>query len=320
MLFCNGLTLTLNGRQILDVDGFYAPPQRRTAIIGPSGCGKTSLLRIAAGLQEPNSGDIIYDDEFLTKDGHIIVKPANRKFGLMYQNNVLYPHLSVLDNVCLGKPFIKQEAMKWLELLRIDHLHNSNAQHLSGGQQQRVCLARCLLQKPRLLLLDEPFNNLDYQLRRELFINLLNIFENNKTNVLLVTHSFQEAAELCDHIWVMRDGRMLDHNTPQKLFEEPNSEWLANFAGETCKFTSQQLSDVFNIRIKKSLHTRPQYIDVLRGVNAYIKVIGKFFDGVHQVLTIKNLIDGSVFRVYHNGINVEVGDQPRLKLGRHWEF
>jgi hypothetical protein len=90
--------------------------------------------------------------------------------------------------------------------------------------------------------------------------------------------------------------------------------------GETYKFTSKQLRDVFTIHTNKSFHTRPQYIDVLRGINSNVRIIGKFFDGVQQVLTVKNLIDSSVFRVYHNGINVEVGDQPRLKLGRNWEF
>jgi len=204
------------------------------ALLGPSGCGKTTLLRMLAGFETPNEGRIQLDGQDIAA-----VPPYRRPVNMMFQSYALFPHLTVEGNVAFG---LKQERLPraeiaarvhdMLALVRLEGFGKRKPDALSGGQRQRVALARSLVKRPRVLLLDEPLAALDKKLREETQFELMHLQETLGLTFIIVTHDQQEAMTVADRIGVMDQGRLVQVATPPEIYEQPNSRWIADFIGD----------------------------------------------------------------------------------------
>lgn len=209
-----------------------------TALLGPSGCGKTTLLRMIAGLEKPSAGNIYLDGEDITH------KPAyQRKFGMVFQSFALFPHLSVVENVAyslsiagMSKPARLEKARSLLALVQLVDFADRRIGELSGGQRQRVAIARALAQEPRVFLLDEPMSALDAKLREEMQIELRLLQQRLGITTIVVTHDQREAMTIADNIVVMTQGRTEQTGTPDEIYNNPCSPFVASFIGKANLF------------------------------------------------------------------------------------
>ncbi len=204
-------------------------------LLGASGCGKTTALRAIAGFERLLSGEITIGDQ-LVSSADVMVAPERRSVGMVFQDQALFPHLRVLDNVAFGLRSMAAEERaieleRLLELTGLTGLGQRYPHELSGGQQQRVALARALAPRPSVLLLDEPFSNLDTGLRRGLGEEVRAILKHRGTAALLVTHDQEEAFAPADRIGLMEGGRMLQWATPYELYHQPATPYVAAFTG-----------------------------------------------------------------------------------------
>lgn len=202
-----------------------------TALLGPSGCGKTTLLKMITGLLDPTSGDICFDGESI-----LPLAPEKREAVLVFQNHLLFPYMSIADNIGFGLRMrglpatdIATQVEQMLELVRLPGFGARRPQQLSGGQQQRVALARSLIVRPRVLLLDEPLSNLDAHLRQEMRDFIRDLQQQTKVTCILVTHDQEEAVELADQIALLDHGQLLQYAPPVDFFEQPASKAVAHF-------------------------------------------------------------------------------------------
>jgi len=224
-----------NGYLAVDDITFTVANGEFVTLLGPSGSGKSTVLRCIAGLETANSGLIEVNGEDVTR-----VPVQDRKVGFVFQHYALFRHMSILDNVAFG-PMVRgvgkkerhAKAKELLELVGLHGLEKRMPSQLSGGQRQRVALARALAPEPKLLLLDEPFGALDAHLRKELRSWLRELHDRIKLTSVLVTHDQEEAFELSDRVLVMNKGRIEQDATPPKIFDEPATEFVAAFVGET---------------------------------------------------------------------------------------
>jgi len=203
------------------------------SLLGPSGCGKTTLLRLLAGFESPDSGYVAIDGMRLTE-----MPPYERPVNMMFQSYALFPHMSVEQNVAFGlkqeglpKDEVQARVASRLKLVRMSKYANRKPHQLSGGQRQRVALARCLVKRPKLLLLDEPLAALDKALREDTQFELVNIQEEVGITFVMVTHDQEEAMTMSSRIAVMDEGRIRQVGTPQEIYEYPNSHYVADFVG-----------------------------------------------------------------------------------------
>ena len=207
------------------------------SLLGPSGCGKTTSLRIIAGFEQPSEGDVLIGGR------SVVGVPAYRRpVNMVFQNYALFPHLNVFDNVAFGlrqrspRPSPDELAGKVngaLELIRLQGYGKRRVWELSGGQQQRVALARALVNRPKVLLLDEPLAALDRKLRRDMQIELQNLQRTLGITFVLVTHDQEEALSMSDQVCIMRDGRIVQAGTPRGLYDEPVNRYVADFVGKS---------------------------------------------------------------------------------------
>ena len=219
-------------RAVDDVD-LTIPAGSFFALLGPSGCGKTTTLRMIAGLDEPTSGRVLLGDEDVTW-----MKPYKRPVNTVFQNYALFPHLNVFDNVAFGprrqgRKFLKQEVEQMLELVELQGLGGRKPAQLSGGQQQRVALARAIINRPQVLLLDEPLGALDLKLRRQMQIELKRIQTEVGLTFIHVTHDQEEAMTMADTIAVMNAGKVEQLGPPLELYDSPATVFVANFLGQS---------------------------------------------------------------------------------------
>ncbi|TKX63356.1 ABC transporter ATP-binding protein [Halorubrum sp. GN12_10-3_MGM] len=214
--------------------------------LGPSGCGKTTTLRTIAGLEEPTEGQITLGDEVVAGDGSF-VPPERRDVGIVFQNFALFPHLTVRENIAFGltdADAAESEARvdELLELVEMTNHGEKTPDQLSGGQKQRVALARSLAPEPEVLLLDEPFSNLDVRLRVEMREEVRRILKEAGVTAVSVTHDQEEALSISDRVAVMSDGRIEQVGRPESVFERPESKFVASFLGRA-SFLEGELRD-----------------------------------------------------------------------------
>jgi iron(III) transport system ATP-binding protein len=205
------------------------------SLLGPSGCGKTTLLRLIAGFERPNNGQITLEQRAIAGQGRW-VPPEKRNLGMVFQEYALFPHLKVADNIAFGlkkrqlkASDIQQRVAEALSLVELDGLGNRYPHQLSGGQRQRVALARAIAPRPVLMLLDEPLSNLDVRVRLYLRHEIRAILKKTDMTAVFVTHDCEEAMSISDVVGVMRQGRLEQLDTPEAIYREPASRFVAEF-------------------------------------------------------------------------------------------
>ena len=224
-----------NGFEALKSVNFSIEQGDLVCLLGPSGCGKSTILNMIAGLLQPTGGDIQFK-----KSSVINIEPKDRNIGFVFQNYALYPHMTVLENIMFPltvgeKKISKEEAKKvaeeYMQLTNIEELAEKKPGTLSGGQQQRVAITRALVQKPEVLLLDEPLSNLDARLRLKIREEIRRLVKEVGITTIFVTHDQEEALSISDKIILLNEGVIQHHDDPQNLYLEPNNLFVAKFIG-----------------------------------------------------------------------------------------
>jgi iron(III) transport system ATP-binding protein len=234
-------------RLVLEELSFSLEPGMIGCLLGPSGCGKTTVLRCIAGFEPVTRGEIVLHGETMSRPGRTV--PAERRhIGMVFQDYALFPHLTVERNVAFGLRTLEEaqrndRVAELLEIVRLNHVAKRYPHELSGGQQQRVALARALAPRPELLLLDEPFSNLDVEMRERLSVEVREILKQQKTTAMLVTHDQHEAFNIADQIGLMAHGRIEQWDTPYRLYHEPATRFVADFIGQGVFLPGTVLSD-----------------------------------------------------------------------------
>jgi iron(III) transport system ATP-binding protein len=229
------------GRPAIDGVSFAVPAGEIVVLLGPSGCGKTTTLRCVAGLEHPTSGEISIAGRLVSSPARgILVPPRSRELGMVFQSYAVWPHMTVRQNVVyplkhrkITRAEARRKVDEVLELVGLSEYADRPVVALSGGQMQRVALARSIVYRPQLLLLDEPLSNLDAKLRLRLRDDLRVILKQTGMTALYVTHDQAEAVVLGDRIGVMRDGKLLQMGTPDQIYTRPADLFVANFTGAT---------------------------------------------------------------------------------------
>jgi spermidine/putrescine transport system ATP-binding protein len=297
------------------VDGMDLVVRDRSffTFLGPSGCGKTTSLRMIAGFDQPRSGMVR-----IGGDNMVGVPPWRRPVNMVFQSYALFPHLSVFDNVAYGlrqrrprpdRKVLAKYVDRVLELVRLQGMGRRRPHELSGGQQQRVALARALINKPRVLLLDEPLAALDRKLRRDMQIELQNLQRDVGITFVLVTHDQEEALSMSDRICIMRAGRIVQEGSPTELYDQPVDAWVADFVGksnflkgrlagdavevEGLLFGGKRPSGAAAVGNNAVLAIRPELIRLVRGHGSGLDgvVANRIFLGEHS----EYLVDAGAF-------------------------
>ena len=288
------------------------------AVLGPSGCGKTTLLRLIAGFERPDAGSVTVGETQVAGPG-CFVAPERRRIGMVFQDYALFPHLTVEDNVAFGlgrRPREERDALtrRTLELVGLQHKARSYPHELSGGERQRVALARALAPEPEVVLLDEPFSNLDASLRAGLRREVELILRDARATAILVTHDQEEALTLADRLAVMRDGRVVQVGTPEDVYTRPAGRWTAQFLGEVNVLAGvARGADVdtelgtFDLPWPASgtvhVAVRPEQFDLHADRHGNAEVVSREFRG-HDVL----------YRLRHEGGRTVLVQLPSLEL------
>lgn len=239
-------------QQVVNNVSFSVAKGEVFSLLGPSGCGKTTLLRMCAGLEEPDTGKIFLDGKDITN-----LSPNERQVNTVFQNYALFPHMTVRDNIAFGpkiagwsKKKIVQEINSFMELTQMSEHKHKYPHQLSGGQRQRVAIARALINRPLVLLLDEPLAALDLKLRQRMLVELDTIHDQIGTTFLFVTHDQGEAMSISDKIAVMNKGLIEQIGSPAQIYESPNTSFVAAFIGDT-NFFEGIVSEVVNSEISR---------------------------------------------------------------------
>lgn len=275
------------------------------SLLGPSGCGKTTLLNIIGGFLKPDNGKIYLENRDITD-----IPPEKRDISTVFQSYALFPHMNVLENIKYGlkyKKLTKKEqnelALEYLKIVGLDGYEKKSIQELSGGQQQRVALARALVLYPKILLLDEPFSNLDAKLKISMREELKELQKNLKISMIFVTHDQEEALSISDKVVVMNNGRIEQIGTPEEIYYSPINDYVANFIGKS--------NFILKDGVKKLI--RPENIKIEKNQKGNWKVINKEFMGAYTILKIRNgredhyvNIQGEKGREYKLGDLVEI--------------
>ena len=238
------------------------------SVLGPSGCGKTTLIRLIAGLEQIQNGEIFLEKS-LVANKNLNVPPEKRSISYVFQDFALFPHMTVLENISFAagsKSNKKQLIDQVINLSKVENFLDKYPHSLSGGEQQRVALARSIAVQPKLLLLDEPFSDLDINLKREIIDDTLHLINSLESSAIVVTHNAEEAMFLSDTILVMEKGKLLQIGTPHEIYFKPSNLYVASLFGETNIFQSKVIDNTCLTplgRIKVSNMSNNQDVDVV---------------------------------------------------------
>ena len=234
----NNLSYSMNEKKILNNINLQLEKEKIACILGPSGCGKTTLLKLIAGLSKVQEGEIFLNEN-LVSSSNIHLKTEKRKIGFLFQDYALFPHQTVKQNLqfAIKNKSTSHRVEEIMDVIKLSDSLEKYPHELSGGEQQRVALARSIIAKPDLLLLDEPFSSLDLNLKEEVRDDTLHLLQKSNISVLLVTHDPFEAMFISNQINIMnKNGEIVQSGSPTDLYNLPNSSYVANFFGETNKF------------------------------------------------------------------------------------
>lgn len=294
MLRAENITRRLDKQFSLENISFSIESGKITCILGESGSGKTTLLRIIAGFEKVDDGKLFFSEEELNSKSKWIT-PENRNFGLVFQEYALFPHLTVEKNILFAAKNPTQLNL-WIEQTGLQNLEKKYPHELSGGQQQRVALARTLATSPRLILMDEPFSNLDHSLRAEMRFQLKEILKKTNIPCVLVTHDIEDVLSLADEALILKEGKILQTGTPQTIYENPVNEYTAKLFGKINKFTSEELMKVAGIKSENKMLIRPDKIEIYNDEMGKIKILEQRFMG--SFVEIVGMCEGIKFLVF----------------------
>lgn len=317
LLTVNGITkgFTANQPPIVKDISFSVYPSEIFALLGPSGCGKTTTLRLIAGFEKADAGTIAMEKRMLA-NSNVHVPPESRGIGFVFQDYALFPNKNVIENVAFGlrktaKKIRRERALEVLRMVGLTKLQTRMPHHLSGGEQQRVALARAMIARPKLLLLDEPFSNLDPGLRQTTREEVRSLLKAAGISAVLVTHAQEEALSFAERLGVMKDGVLEQIGTPEAVYRYPETDYVADFLGQTNFITAyvrHGIADTPFGRVKVEgdadgdvlLSIRPECLKIHRSdvwnSGAKIgRIIGEAFKG--QNFTYRVEIDGEHYFV-----------------------
>ncbi|HLA75372.1 MAG TPA: ABC transporter ATP-binding protein [Gammaproteobacteria bacterium] len=303
-------------------------------LLGPSGCGKTTVLRAIAGFEPVLNGEIILNGVTISRPGYTLA-PEQRHLGMVFQDYALFPHMDVNANIAFGLRNLpagsrKEITARMLEVVGLQGLGGRYPHELSGGQQQRVALARALAPRPAIILMDEPFSNLDVDMRERLSLEVRDILKSQGTTGILVTHDQHEAFALGDQIGVMHEGRILQWDTPYNLYHEPASRFVADFIGQGIFLRGTLLTpDTVQTEIgvikgnraydwpsgaQVDLLVRPDDIVHDDAAPMRAEVIQKAFKGAEIMYTLRLPTGSKVLSMFPSHHNHAIGEQVGIKI------
>lgn len=295
-----------NEKGISDIS-FNLEKGELVSFLGPSGCGKTTLLNVIGGFLNSDNGKIYLEDEEITN-----IPPERRNISTVFQDYALFPHMNVIENIGYGlkyknknKKEQKELASKYLEIVGLKGYERSSIHELSGGQQQRVALARALVLSPKILLLDEPFSNLDAKLKINMREELKALQKKLGITMIFVTHDQEEALSISDKIVIMRDGIIEQIGTPEEIYYKPSNEYVADFIGKV-NFIKENGE-------KKII--RPEDIKMDLSSDGKWKVISKEFMGSHTFFMVSDEKEKVCVSIYgEKSKNFKIGDKVSIEI------
>ena len=241
----NHISKSFGNQMVLDDLTLYIRENEFLTLLGPSGCGKTTTLRIIGGFETPNSGSVVFDGKDITK-----LPPNKRQLNTVFQKYALFTHMTIAENIAFGlrvknksKAYIDDKIKYALKLVNLDDFGNRMPDSLSGGQQQRIAIARAIVNEPKVLLLDEPLGALDLKLRQDMQYELIRLKNELGITFIYVTHDQEEALTMSDTIVVMNQGYIQQIGSPERIYNEPENAFVADFIGDSNIIPSTMVQD-----------------------------------------------------------------------------
>ncbi|MEZ9199692.1 ABC transporter ATP-binding protein [Shewanella sp. 10N.286.54.B9] len=305
------------------------------ALLGPSGCGKTTLLRVIAGLQNVSAGEIKINGKTVVSEKEFVAS-EKRGIGMIFQDYALFPHLTVAENILFGVKQVDKankavRLEKMLALVKLDGLGERYPHELSGGQQQRVSIARALAYEPEVLLLDEPFSNIDAKVRREMMLEIRNILKSHNISAVFVTHSKDEAFVFADQLALFNHGKIVQRGDAEQLYLRPQDKYVADFLGasnylEATVVADKRVSTVIGdiesehqlkvtVGSDAELLLRPQQLQIARSESGKGEVIERRFLGsVCQYLV---NIESKILDIHSECLDIKIGEKVAITAAPH---
>lgn len=307
-LSCRSIRKRFNEATALDGFDLDVKDGVLIALLGPSGCGKTTALRVIAGFEKPDSGEVAVRDRTVAASG-TWVPPEKRRVGMVFQDWVLFPHLNVYDNVAFGLSSHgrRERVGEVLDMMRLSGLGQRMPHELSGGQQQRVALARALAPSPEVVLLDEPFSNLDATLKAEVRMEVRTILHEAKATAIFVTHDQEEALAMADEMAVMDAGRILQVGTPHDVYQAPVDLRVASMVGDANLIPGDVHAGIASTPLGRfpagavpdgpvHMMVRPEEISIVASRDGAARIVDTEFYG-HDQMVRARLDDGNLLEI-----------------------
>ena len=299
------ISKSFDNQMVLDDLNLYIRENEFLTLLGPSGCGKTTTLRILGGFETPDEGQVIFEGRDITN-----LPPNKRNLNTVFQKYALFPHMTIAENIAFGlkisgksKSYINDKIKYALKLVNLDGFENRMPDSLSGGQQQRIAIARAIVNEPKLLLLDEPLGALDLKLRQDMQYELIRLKNELGITFIYVTHDQEEALTMSDHIIVMNQGYIQQQGSPEKIYNEPENAFVADFIGDSniigATFIQDELVEILGSRFAcvdkgfgrnkpVDVVIRPEDVDLLPEGQGSLEgvVTHMIFKGVHYEMEV----------------------------------